>query len=348
MPPSPHAADSETSTDATQAPTAVYGEAATARLAVLAEQEDALEAYFRLRRDEGPWATVTPQLGVLFQHPPIPFEPPQPRAADLPQITRPPAVSIVTPCLNTAPFVAETLQSVLDQGYPNLEYIVQDGGSMDGSLDILDRYRPQLTALASERDTGMAQAINRGMRQTHGEILAYLNADDLLLPGTLHHVAAYFIQHPEVDVVYGHRVLVDASTQEVGRWVLPPHDDAVLSWADYIPQETLFWRRRAWDRVGSQMDESFRFAVDWDLLLRFRAIGARMHRLPRFLGAFRVHESQKTIREIGETGSREMRRLRERANGQDLSGAEMLSSLAPYLGKHKVYQRLYQLGVLRY
>ena len=133
----------------------------------------------------------------------------------------------------------------------------------------------------------MAQAINRGFAHSTGDIMAYLNADDLLLPGSLNFVAAYFEAHPDIDVVYGHRVLIDADGAEIGRWVLPPHEDEVLSWADFVPQETLFWRRDMGERAGGAMDESFRFALDWDLLLRFRDAGARFVRLPRFLGAFR-------------------------------------------------------------
>ena len=94
-------------------------------------------------------------------------------------------------------------------------------------------------------------------------MLAWLNGDDLLLPGAIEYVAHFFEQHPEVDVVYGHRIVIDADGREVGRSILPPHDDGVLSWADFVPQEALFWRRRIWERVGARIDESFQFAMDW-------------------------------------------------------------------------------------
>jgi hypothetical protein len=108
--------------------------------------------------------------------------------------------------------------------------------------------------------------LNWGFRRITGEIMAYLNSDDLLIPGALHHVAEYFHRHPEVDIDHD------------PVWVLPPHDNDVLSWADYVPQETLFWRRRIWDKIGGAFDESFDFALDWDLLLRFRDVGARLVR----------------------------------------------------------------------
>ena len=323
------------------------GQFVMTRLAMLEEQELALDAYLRAARDDGLWKWVPQQMGVLRQHDPVPFHVAAHYLHVVP-IANPPRISIVTPMLNGARFLSLTLDSVLDQQYPGLEYVVQDGGSTDESLSILERYRIRLTHVASEKDSGMAQAINRGFDHTSGEIMAYLNADDLLLPGTLHYVAAYFDRHPEVDAVYSHRVLIDADNAEIGRWILPPHDNAVLSWADYIPQETLFWRRSAWEKAGGMMDESFRFALDWDLLLRLRNTGARFVRLPRFLGAFRVHADQKTSRELRGLGFEEMDRIREREAGRPISEREAWPYLSEYLRAHKLYHKMYRLGVLRY
>jgi glycosyltransferase involved in cell wall biosynthesis len=238
--------------------------------------------------------------------------------------------------------------SVLEQHYPELEYIVQDGGSSDGTASILQRYGTRLSHCECRSDAGQADGINRGFLHATGEIMAYLNADDLLLPGALRYVAAFFAGRPEVDVVYSHRVLIDEIEQEVGRWVLPPHDDEILSWSDYVPQETVFWRRRIWERVGGSMDESFRFALDWDLLLRFRAAGATFVRLPRFLAAFRVHPQQKTSAQMAEVGAREMDRLRERCHGRPVSPAEVALRTRRYLRRHLLCDLLYRLGVLRY
>jgi len=234
---------------------------------------------------------------------------------------------------------------VLEQGYRELEYIVQDGGSSDGSPAILDRYRSCLHHVESARDGGQAAGINRGFRHATGEILAYLNSDDRLLPGALHYVARYFARHPEIDVVYGHRVLIDETDCEVGRWVLPPHDDEVLSWADYVPQESLFWRRRAWEAVGSRLDENLQFAMDWDLLLRFRSAGRRFARVPRFLAAFRIHSAQKTSAQISTRGAAEMARLRERVHGRSVSQEEVAEGVQRYLRRHLLYHKLYRLGL---
>jgi hypothetical protein len=168
-----------------------------------------------------------------------------------------------------------------------------------------------------------------------------------LLPGSMAFVAKFFAANPNVDVVYSHRILIDAENNEVGRWVLPPHDDASLLWADYIPQETMFWRRSIWEKVGGSVDESFQFAMDWDLLLRFRAAGARFERLPRFLGAFRTHAAQKTVARFVDLYFPEVRRLRERAHGRPVALAEINEAVRPYQRRHVLFHHLYSLGLLR-
>ncbi|REJ66512.1 MAG: glycosyltransferase [Planctomycetota bacterium] len=259
-----------------------------------------------------------------------------------------PTISIVTPSYNQVDYLEETLQSVLNQQYPHLEYLVRDGGSTDGSREVLQRYDQQLTDWHSGPDGGQAQAVNDGLRQSRGEIMAYLNSDDLLLPGSLAYVADYFAQHPEVDVVYGHRVLINETGSEIGRWVLPAHDNETLAWVDYVPQETMFWRRRAWEAVGSTIDESFQFALDWDLILRFRAAGLRFVRLPRFLGAFRVTDTQKTSQLIDTIGRVEMNRLRREHLGRVPSRRELRRAMRPYLRRHWLLDKLYLLGAVQF
>lgn len=258
----------------------------------------------------------------------------------------PPLISIVTPSYNQASFLRETMGSVLDQGYPRLEYVVQDGGSTDGTVELLQEQEGALTAWESKRDEGQADAVNQGMRRVNGDILAWLNSDDLLLPGALAYVASYFDAHPEVDVVYGHRILIDAEGREIGRWVLPPHDDETLRWADYVPQETLFWRRRIWEAAGGFVDDEFHFALDWDLLLRFAGAGARMARLPRFLGAFRIHDLQKNTT-IGHVHKQEVRKLITRTHGRDMSAREIHRHMKPFFRRHVACDRLHRLGLYR-
>jgi glycosyltransferase involved in cell wall biosynthesis len=266
----------------------------------------------------------------------------------LPRLPEPPLISLVTPSFNQARFLERTLRSVLDQDYPRLQYIVQDGGSTDETIDVLERFQDRLARWESARDRGQSHALNLGFGHASGDVLAYLNSDDLLLPGSLHYVAHFFSTHPQVDVVYGHRIVIDAADREIGRWVLPPHDNDVLSWADFVPQETLFWRRSIWEKVGGWIDEDFHFAMDWDLLLRLREAGACFARVPRFLAAFRVHEEQKTSARIADVGIKEMDRLRQRCLGRPVSGAEIAARTRPFLRKHLLFHKLYRLGVLGY
>jgi GT2 family glycosyltransferase len=259
-----------------------------------------------------------------------------------------PTISIVTPSYNQGPFLERTILSVLTQNYPALEFIIQDGGSTDQTLSILERYRRRVHHVESRPDRGQAHAINLGLQHAGGDILAYLNSDDLLLPGTLNYVARFFHEHPEVDVVYGHRVIINEHDQEVGRWVLPLHQDAAFIWNDYIPQETLFWRRTLWERTGGRIAEEYRFAMDLELLWRFRAAGARFCRLPRFLGAFRTHLQQKSLAQWHTVGVPEITRLQQQYHGRRVSAFEARLRTWPYLCKHVLCHRLYQLGVFKY
>ena len=278
-------------------------------------------------------AMLRPRLGNLNQYPPQPLTL-QKIKQNAKQLTVTPKISIVTPSFRQGGFIEKTLLSVLEQKYKNIEYFVQDGASEDNTVSVLEKYENEIAGWESISDTGQSQAINRGFAKTSGEIMAWLNSDDLLLPNALNTVADYFNRHPDVDVVYGNRLLIDENDMEIGRWIMPGHDSAVLSWVDYIPQETMFWRRRIWDKVGGQIDESFRFAMDWDLLVRFRDAGARFAHIPYFLGAFRIHEHQKTSANINDIGQQEMNRIRERVLGRVPSYKEIRNAALPYLLKH--------------
>lgn len=259
------------------------------------------------------------QIGVLRHHDPKPLV----WDAALARRAGPgqggPRIAMVTPSFGQRDFLGRTLGSVLEQAYPNLLYVVQDGGSTDGSVDVIRAHAGRLHAWTSEKDAGQADAIRRGFARVEGDLgpddaMAWLNSDDLLAPGALAFVGRYFAEHPEVDVIYGHRIIIDENDGEVGRWVMPRHDPETLEWIDYVPQETMFWRKRAWDLAGG-IDPTFQFALDWDLLARFQQAGCRMVRVPWFLGAFRVHSAQKTSQAIHTTGAEEMRRIRERFHG---------------------------------
>lgn len=255
-----------------------------------------------------------------------------------------PTIAIVTPNLNQGKFIERTLKSVLDQDYPALEYVVQDGCSNDNSLEVIRKYESHLASWESVRDKGQSQAINFGLARTSSEIMAYLNSDDTLVPGSLAYVAKFFQDHPNVDVVYGNRLLIDEQDQVINYWVLPAHDRETLRWADYIPQETMFWRRRAWDAVSGCIDESFQFAMDWDLILRFQAAGLVFQHLPRFLGAFRITDSQKTSQLINTFGLREMNRLRKRELGFCPTDREVSRKVKSYIRRQRYTEKIFQIS----
>ncbi len=257
------------------------------------------------------------RLGVLKQFEARPLMPdriPIPRLG----LEKLPRISLVTPSYNQAAYLDETMRSILDQSYPHLEYIVMDGGSTDGSADIIRRHEGRLAHWQSAKDGGQADAVRQGLARATGEIMGWLNSDDILMPGSLAFVADFFARNPEVDAVYGNRIIINERSHEVGRWVLPRHDAELLLWADFIPQETCFWRRSLYEKAGG-IDPSFQFALDWDLLLRFQKAGARMVRLPYFLGAFRIHTEQKNAVTIRTDGYREMELLRDRELGSEFN-----------------------------
>ncbi len=284
----------------------------------------------------------TIRLGNLNQYSPSPLRDIPVYKNSTAQVNLP-TISIVTPSFRQGHFIERTLLSVLNQNYPKLEYYVQDGGSTDNTIAILKSYEDKLSGWVSKKDSGQSQAINHGFANTKGEIMAWLNSDDLLLPGALAVVADYFISHPDIDVVYGNRLLIDENDMEIGRWIMPGHDSDILSWVDYVPQETLFWRRSIWDKAGGQIDESFRFAMDWDLLVRFRDAGAKFAHIPRFLGAFRVHEQQKTSAAMNEIGHQEMDRIRKRLHGRVPAQEEIQNATLPFLRKHILADMFYRI-----
>lgn len=206
-----------------------------------------------------------------------------------------PLISIVTPSYNQFRFLEETLRSILLQGYPNLEYIVMDGGSTDGSLEILHKYAPWFSYWQSERDGGQAAAIASGFQRAQGDIMAWLNSDDIYTPGALVRVARFFAARPRTVFGNGDTNVIDQDGRFIYRItaVHPvPRVTATLgnhSW----PQQGCFWRRTAYERVGG-VDASLRFCMDRDLFLRLTHAG-HSQRIPGpSIAAFRTHEEAKT------------------------------------------------------
>ncbi len=210
-----------------------------------------------------------------------------------------PKISIITPTFNGASYLPQTINSVLSQDYPDLEYLVVDGGSTDETLDILKSYGDRLGWI-SEKDRGQSHAINKGLQRVSGEVIAYLNSDDLYEPGALLKVGEYFRRRPQARWVSGRCRFIDPQGKEIRRLVthyknfwLGLGSFTALMMLDYVSQPATFWHREAIERVGS-FDESLYYTMDYDFSLR---VGRhfKLHALPHTLAAYRIHTCSKTF-----------------------------------------------------
>ncbi|MDQ7857234.1 MAG: glycosyltransferase family 2 protein [Armatimonadota bacterium] len=205
-----------------------------------------------------------------------------------------PQVSIVTPSFNQGEFIERAAESVLSQDYQAVEYLILDGGSTDGTLDVLRRLGGRVRWV-SEPDRGQAHAINKGWQQAKGEVLAWLNADDLYLPGALSRVAAFFQTNPAVDIVYGDCDYIDLDDRVVQPYPTRPYDyiELVREAIDFIPQPAAFVRRRVLETTGL-LDETLHYVLDYDYWLR-AGLRHTVAYLPARLAAFRLHPASKTV-----------------------------------------------------
>ncbi|MEX2144235.1 MAG: glycosyltransferase family 2 protein [Anaerolineales bacterium] len=206
-----------------------------------------------------------------------------------------PLVSIVTPSFNQAPFLEAAMASVFAQDYAPIEYIVIDGASTDGSVDVIKRHAQKLAHWVSEPDLGQTEAINKGFAKANGVYLAWLNADDRLRPQAVGEAVAYLEAHPEIGLVYGDADYIDAQGSVVGSFPAAQTDYARLRRGYvHIPQQAAFWRAALWKQVGP-LDPSFTFAMDYDLWVRLARF-SELHYLPRSWAEFRLHADSKTIK----------------------------------------------------
>jgi glycosyltransferase involved in cell wall biosynthesis len=202
-------------------------------------------------------------------------------------------VSIITPSLNQGRFLEETLLSVQRQDYPHIEHFVVDGGSSDGSLDIIKRHERTPARWISEPDRGQTDAIAKGFAMARGDILAWLNADDLLMPSAVRIAVAELTGDPALGLVYGDRIEIDSRGNVTNVVQLPSHRHAMFRRNFTIPQETAFFRRTAYDAAGG-VDTSLHFAMDFDLWVRMSAVTPMRH-LPVSLGCYRRHGGSKSV-----------------------------------------------------
>jgi glycosyltransferase involved in cell wall biosynthesis len=209
-----------------------------------------------------------------------------------------PKISIITPSYNQAAFIRSTIESVLSQDYPNLEYIVLDAASTDGTIDILKEYSDKLV-WKSEKDRGQSDALNKGFRMATGDILAFINSDDTYEPGALKKVGEFYASHPEANWVTGKCYVIDTHGSEIRKAVttyknfwLKVNSYSMLTVLDYVSQPSTFWSREVINQVGL-FDEGLHYSMDYDYSLR---VGKKfkMYFISDYLANFRVHPASKS------------------------------------------------------
>ncbi|MBK3519932.1 glycosyltransferase family 2 protein [Carboxylicivirga marina] len=208
-----------------------------------------------------------------------------------------PKITIVTPSYNQEEFIERTIRSVINQNYPNLEYIIIDGGSTDGSVDIIKKYEKEISYWVSEPDNGQSEAINKGFSRASGILINWLNSDDELYPGTLHLIAAYYLKNSDKHVFYGDRTIVDRDGRIIGINEGPSFKRSEAKFILKIPQETTFFTKELYYKVGG-LNNELHYTMDVDLWYRFLELSDFVH-IPYFLGAYREHNLSKSVEVFG-------------------------------------------------
>jgi GT2 family glycosyltransferase len=216
-------------------------------------------------------------------------------------------VSIITPSYNQAPYLEQTIRSVLEQDYPHIEYIVVDGGSTDNSAEIIQKYADRLAYWISERDSGQAEAINKGFARANGEIVAWLNSDDYYMLNTVSFVVQCFEQNPDVVMVYGDMLAVDGEGQPINVLKYKQLSLEDLLCFQIIGQPSVFFRRSALEKTG-RLEPSFHFMLDHHLWIRLAEQGRILH-VPQVWSAARYHPAAKNRAKAAEFGREAFRVL---------------------------------------
>ena len=246
-------------------------------------------------------------------------------------------VSIVTPSFNQSAYLEQAMKSVLDQDYPNIEYIVMDGGSTDSSVDIIKRHAARLAFWTSERDRGQADAINNGMAHAHGEILAWLNSDDYYLPGAISSAVKIFEQNPDIVLIYGDMLAVNENSETINALKYQQLTLEDLLCFQIIGQPAVFFRREVFEKSG-ELDTTFHFLLDHQLWIKIATQGQILH-VNQTWAAARYHAEAKNRAKAAEFGREAFRILDWASHDEKLSSILASAAKRATASAHRVDAR---------
>jgi glycosyltransferase involved in cell wall biosynthesis len=216
-----------------------------------------------------------------------------------------PKISIVTPSFNQVEYLSETIESILNQGYPELEYSIIDGGSTDGSVEIIKKYESRLSYWVSEKDDGQSDAIMKGFARSTGELFAWVNSDDVLFPGCLKKIAAAYVKCGKPDIIHSNIAYINSKSRII-RFVRIPAQTRFFScrgvW--YAQAPTVFFKSQLFRNIGG-LNAKYYLSMDFDIWVRMMKVGAKVVHVPHYLGGFRWHEASKTVNYLEQSKSHE-------------------------------------------
>ncbi len=254
-----------------------------------------------------------------------------------------PRITLVTPVFNSARYLEQAIQSVISQQYPNLEYFIIDGGSTDGSVEIIRKYERQLSGWTSERDNGMYDALNRGFARSSGEIMGWISATDLLHTRSLFVVGSVFKTLPQIEWItarptgFSEEGMAVAVSRSLKRW---SRFRFLAGSNRYIQQESTYWRRSLWERAGSHMDASRREGSDFELWVRFFRY-AQLYPVDALIGGFRVHPDSLSLED-----PRKMRRIHDEIIATELSRTPWGAAFSSFQRMSRAILKIQILNVL--
>lgn len=254
-----------------------------------------------------------------------------------------PLVTIVTPSYNQVRYLERTILSVLNQDYPNIEYIVIDGGSTDGSVEIIKKYENKISYWISEPDRGQSHAINKGFQKATGEIFNWLNSDDILMPSATTIAVHYLVNNPKYGLVYADRLVIDEKDQVLACVELPSFNRLFFKFRSWLPQETAFFRRELWYKING-LDETLHYSMDFDLWCRFMKI-SKFYHIPFIMSAWRQHDLAKSYIHFGSEnisteGRKEARQVRIR-HSKEIYRLKILRNIMKKISKVRFIKEKY-------